>query len=139
MLDEIFDQEISNILRPENSVPVCEGTLSLKDALLQMQNSRSGCIVILSDHKAVGIFTERDFLQKVKLESPGAETPITEYMVHKPVTVRADITIKEALVFMKVGNFRSLIVNQQNGTFQGVVTMKDLMYYITDVAGFQNE
>ena len=134
----IFEAPISKLFLADG-VYTCEKSDSLRSVLDHLQEHNIGSCVVVDDGVAVGIFTERDFLQKVKLESPGAETPITEYMVHKPVTVRADITIKEALVFMRVGNFRSLIVNQQNGEFQGVVTMKDLMYYITDVAGFQNE
>ena len=139
MLDEIFDQELSQLLQKESSAPVCEAGTPLSEARNKMQQNRSGCIVVLDGKKTAGIFTERDFLLKVQAENLSGSNPVSEFMVHNPVTVNPDTTIKEALVAMRVGNFRSLVVAGPGGDYMGVVTMKDLAFYITDVAGFQNE
>lgn len=102
-------------------------------AVLQMMVSRSiGCVVVLKEHKAVGIFSERDAL--IRLNTRAAEfagRPVSEFMTPSPEMVESDVRIAFALHKMDVGGYRHLPVTTE-GRITGVISVRDILRYVTD-------
>ena len=101
--------------------------------VLQMMVSQSiGCVVVLKEHKAVDIFSERDAL--VRLNARAAELagrPVREFMTPSPETVESDARIALAVHKMDVGGYRHLPVTTGD-RITGVISVRDILRYITD-------
>jgi predicted transcriptional regulator len=102
-------------------------------AVLQMMVSRSiGCVVVLKEHKAVGIFSERDALTRLNTRAAEfAGRPVSEFMTPSPETVESHARIAFALHKMDVGGYRHLPVTTE-GRITGVISVRDILRYVTD-------
>lgn len=96
------------------------------DAVEHMNDRRVGSLVVLDDHRIVGIFTERDVL--VRVVSRGLDprsTLVGTVMTGDPITVRSDATIANALETITVQRCRHLPVVDAAG-LEGLVSIGDL-------------
>ena len=138
MLDQIFEQPLLRTIDKTETL-TCSGDIPISEVIHLMQSKRSGHMIIMNRSTIEGIFTERDYLFKIAShEKDLLSRPVSEFMVRNPVKVSIHRNIKEGLVYMRVGNFRTLVLVDEHDKLYGVVTMKDLCYYITDRAGFQS-
>lgn len=137
-LENIFEQTLEMIGQGQKA-PTSSPEATIREALELMKSTKSGCVIVMKDDKVEGVFTERDYLLKIAGdESECFDQPIGKYMVKNPVTVSKQCNLQEALVYMRVGNFRTLIVVDDQDNFVNVITMKDIGFYVTDMAGFRN-
>ena len=85
-------------------------TATAADAIRQMVDKRTGAAAVLDDNRIVaGIFTERDVLQKLALDSrKPADVPVREVMTTPVVLATKDITAAEALAVMVDAHHRHL-------------------------------
>jgi CBS domain-containing protein len=102
-------------------------------SVLQMMVSRSiGCVVVLQQHKVVGIFSERDALIRINTRAAElAGRPVSEFMTPSPEMVESDVRIAFALHKMDVGGYRHLPVTT-DGRITGVISVRDILRYVTD-------
>ncbi|MCB9030569.1 MAG: CBS domain-containing protein [Deltaproteobacteria bacterium] len=111
---------------------ICKDTDSISHVLSFLQDNSIGSVLIVdSQGKLSGIFTERDFLTKIfncdfDLES----TPVSEVMTASPESQFLSGTIAFALNLMAHGGFRHIpIVDQENYPI-GIISVKDVVNYI---------
>ena len=100
------------------------------EAVRSMKQRRIGCVLVVSNGKLVGIFTERDLL--LKLIGTGKaldELYVRDYMTPGPETVEAADSLRIALNKMSVGGFRHIPVVAE-GMVTGLVTAKDALKYL---------
>ncbi|MBF0384236.1 MAG: CBS domain-containing protein [Candidatus Omnitrophica bacterium] len=100
---------------------------TVMDAAKKMAALNVGAIVIVNkDKQVVGIFSERDNLNKVTScgKNP-SETKITEVLTPKIVTFKSDATVFEALRIMHEMNFRHAPV-VENKALIGIISIKDI-------------
>ena len=110
-----------------------EATALLADAIRLLQNQRRGCALVLEDGKLAGIFTERDVLMKVAGHQIDSERALVgEYMTRRPVTLSSDSSVAYALHLMVLEGFRHIPTVDAEGRPIGVVSMRDLMEYLTE-------
>lgn len=87
---------------------------SVLDAARQMRVSHVGAVLVVRGEQLVGIFTERDALNRVMAEGRDpAATRLAEVMTHDPKTVAADETLGYALLVMHEHGFRHLPVLEE--------------------------
>ena len=101
-------------------------------ALELLVEKNIGALVVLSDGKFVGIFTERDYARKVILKGRSSkETLIGEIMTESPITVNCDDTIEHCMKLMTNKFIRHLPV-VDNEKLTGLISIGDVVKYIID-------
>jgi CBS domain-containing protein len=102
----------------------------LEAARFMMEHS-IGALPVLRDGKLVGIFSERDLMNRVVAigRQPGT-TRIAEVMTPNPRTVDADESIEDCLFLMKEFNFRHLLI-VSGEELKGLVSLRDLLLKVS--------
>jgi CBS domain-containing protein len=106
--------------------------LTLGQAIQLMQDLDEGALlVVTSDGRPVGIFTERDILSKVATQLDHLELHlIADYMTPNPDVLPASAPIAHALHLMAVHHYRHVPVVNDEGVALGVVSFRDVVRYI---------
>lgn len=105
---------------------------SLDEALRLMREQRQGCVLVTRERRLYGIFTERDVLMRVVGTRIDLErTPIRAFVTRNPVTLPADASVAYALNRMVLEGFRHIPIVDQNGIPAGVVSMRDIIEYLS--------
>ncbi|HKP37835.1 MAG TPA: CBS domain-containing protein [Pyrinomonadaceae bacterium] len=100
------------------------------DAVLKMRTSRVGCALVIDNGKLVGIFTERDILNKLAGRKAFPPTiAVRELMSPNPESLRETDSVATALSKMSVGRYRHIPVRKADGTYS-VMSIKHVLKYI---------
>jgi predicted transcriptional regulator len=82
-------------------------TTAVADAIRQMHDEGTDCLLVCDNGRLVGIFTDRDAVVKAagrRLDS----FDVRDFMTPDPVVLRADETLAVAINKMAVGGFRHI-------------------------------
>lgn len=102
------------------------------DVLKTMYERRVGCVLVVRDEQIVGIFSERDALDRLNVRfAELAGRPVSEFMTSSPETVDSEARIAFAVHKMDVGGYRHMPVVTQ-GRISGVISVRDVLHYITE-------
>ena len=98
----------------------------LQGALL-MREHHVGCLVVLDQDQVVGIFTERDVLQRVVGEERDpARTTVGEVMTEEVVCCTPETRLEEVRAAMKNRRLRHLPVMNDERRLVGLISIGDL-------------
>jgi CBS domain-containing protein len=105
---------------------------TVREAVRDMNEKGVGALLVVHDARPAGIFTERDVLRRVvdPAVDPGA-TRIGEVMTPDPITARLDMRLEDAMAIMTDRRFRHLPVVDSAGLVVGLVSIGDLMRWVT--------
>ena len=99
-----------------------------------MSREAHDCVMIVDDGKLAGIFTSRDFLNRV---AAGRGDPSTielgSVMTPEPRTLRPRDPVAFAINWMAIEGFRNVPIVDDEGVLQGVLTVWDVMRHLGDV------
>lgn len=104
--------------------------MSVAAAVEHMNDRRIGALVVMREQTIIGIFTERDVL--VRVVAAGKDpmtTRVQEVMTENPVTVRAEMTVADALTTITERRCRHLPVIDDAGLC-GLISIGDLTSWI---------
>lgn len=120
-----------SVLNPRAPVMV-RPTTTLQEAMRTMLDLNIGSLLVVdSDRRLLGIFSERDLLLKVAgLHTSYAELPVAQFMTQQPETVTATDPLAYALHKMDIGGYRHLPI-LKDGRPAGVISVRDLVRHIT--------
>ena len=111
------------------------GDVSVREACRLMAESRVGAILVMAGDDLLGIFTERDALNRVLAAGLDADaTAVAEVMTANPVTLAPDAAAIDALRLMHDVGFRHLPVVEQ-GHGYGVISVRDFIGAELQLAG----
>jgi len=97
------------------------------DALRYMKKMNVGALVVLDDGILCGILSERDFVYSIADERVcRLDTPISEYMTAKVITVRPEQTIEDCMQLMTNHHIRHLPVIDNN-ELVGLISIGDVV------------
>ena len=97
------------------------------DATRRMNEHKIGALVVLDGGRVVGMFTERDVLQRVVAEACfPAEVRIRDVMSTEIVCCNKQTSIDDARSIMKTRRIRHLPVVDEDGSLQGLISIGDL-------------
>ena len=100
------------------------------EVINQMKQSRLGCALVLDKGKLVGIFTERDLLNKLTGHTAlPRTTPVSKLMSPNPEVLRESDSVAAALNKMSLGRYRHIPVRKSDGTYC-VTSIKHVLKYI---------
>lgn len=111
--------------------PLVTGTpdMSVRAACQLMAENRIGAVLVLDGQRhIVGIFTERDAMNKIL--APGRDpdkTRLSEVMVSDVQTISANRSLAYALYLMAGGGFRHVPVLEEDSTPVGMVSARDAL------------
>lgn len=106
-------------------------SVTVYEAVREMNRKRVGALVVMDEQRPVGIFTERDVMRRIVDEDRDpALTRVVEVMTPDPLTITAELSVDDAMALMTQRRFRHLPVMDQ-GTLIGIVSIGDLMRWVT--------
>jgi CBS domain-containing protein len=101
------------------------------DAVQLMRDRRVGCVLVCEGRRIVGIFTERDLLQRVLAPGRPLSVPVADCMTPDPVTVQPRDPISAAIRLMQQGGYRHLPV-VVDGRPVGILSVKRVVHYLVE-------
>lgn len=100
------------------------------EVIKRMKNARVGCALVVEGGKLVGIFTERDVLNKLIGKNALRETTaIRELMSPNPDTLQETDSVATALNKMSMGRYRHIPLQKADGSY-AVTSIKHVLKYI---------
>lgn len=101
--------------------------LTVFDTLKLMAEKEIGAVMVMSDDRPVGIFTERDYARQVILKGKASkDTPVQDVMTSRVVFVRPDQSLDECMALMTDKRVRHLPV-LENDQLIGVLSIGDVV------------
>lgn len=111
---------------------VVESSATVRQAVDALRLHRVGCVLVVREHKLVGLFTERDLLMRVLALGLPLATPLRECMTCSIVTVKPKDTVKQAIQKMEEGGYRHLPVTDEHNVPVGILSAKRILAYLVE-------
>ena len=106
---------------------------TVSEAVVQMRENKLGCVLVRQERTVVGLFTERDLLNRVigpQLDMQ--QTQVESVMTPDPETLVVDAPIAFALNLMGEGAFRHLPLVDDSGQPVGMLSVKHIVQYLAE-------
>lgn len=110
-------------VHPDSSVTEC----------VRLMNSENiGAVLVMQDEKLIGMFTERDALNRVLASGiDPASTKVSEVMTANPFCVDPSTTVEEAMGIVTHRRVRHLPI-LHNGEVVGIISSGDLTHWLVE-------
>lgn len=125
-----LERPISELIRKAGVLIHTRPETTVKAAATTMSEHNVGSMVVIDDDRnPVGIFTERDLLNRVVAEGIDPETtPLSEVMTTDLVIISGDTARGRALTIMEENHIRHLPVADDD-ELVGIVSLRDLLSF----------
>ncbi|MCS6976454.1 MAG: CBS domain-containing protein [Gemmatales bacterium] len=132
-IEKALLEEPVSVLPPARPVTV-RPTETVRQAVQTMVENSVGAVLVVGDGgKLLGIFSERDVLNRLAgLHDQYEELPVSHFMTPDPETVSADDKLAFALHKMDGGGYRHLPV-MADGIPQGIISVRDILRYVSQL------
>ncbi len=110
---------------------------TMSDTVLQtckmMTQAKVGCAVVLDGGRPVGIFSERDLLNRVvSAGKDPATTKLVEVMTSSPLTLVTDADLATVFSVFAKNDFRHIPITER-GRLAGIVSLSDAAKILSEV------
>ena len=100
---------------------------NIQEAAKMMGEKKIGCLLVVDEHKLLGIVTEDDIIKKVVGEGkPPKETNVEDIMVSEVVHISPEMTIEDAAELMTNKNIKKLPIVEDKKLL-GIITATDMV------------
>lgn len=127
----ILETPISDL--PLRDPIVVSATATVADAVKNMNEHHTGCVLVQQGGKLVGIFTERDVLTKDFFRADSHTVPVQNVMTRDPETLEPEHSIAFALNKMSVGGYRHIPIVESDGAPVGVLSVRDVVDFLVEL------
>src|SRR5579875_77415 len=97
---------------------------------LKMQEHNVGTIVVVENHRPVGIITDRDLALALGAQRVSLHTEVQNVMTRHILAIPEDTSIYTATKFMREREVRRLPIVDREDRLVGMVTLDDLLRFL---------
>ncbi|MBI2496774.1 MAG: CBS domain-containing protein [Opitutae bacterium] len=128
-----MNTSISTLLAGKGAaVRTVPSTVTVADAVQEMNRHKIGSIVVMNDTALAGIFTERDVLTRVVAGNLDPKTtPITAVMSTEVLTIAPTATVQQVMDIFAERRCRHLPV-VENGQLRGLISIGDVSRWVAN-------
>ena len=117
-----------------HAVPRLAVTDRVSRAFNEMSREVHDCVLVMRDGQLAGIFTSRDFLNRIAAVRADPEAIVLgEVMTPMPRTLRPRDPVAFAINWMAVEGFRNVPIVDESGEVLGVLTVWDVMRHLEEI------
>lgn len=130
------EKEITNerIRHLDLDAPICvEAGTFVGEVVVRMQKERKSCVLVCSGERCVGIFTERDFVNRVLAKGVSLSDPVDRFMSPDPRTLTVDDTLAQAIQIMHEYGYRNIPLVDQRGNCAGLLQIRDIIDFLAEL------
>ncbi|MBI4191675.1 MAG: CBS domain-containing protein [Betaproteobacteria bacterium] len=121
---------LGGILEEREAIHSVGSDTPVTECVRMMAAEKIGALIVMDGERLIGIFTERDALNKVLAAGLDAvSTKVSEVMTKDPYCVAPTTTVGEAMQLVTQRRFRHLPI-VQNGKLLAVVSSGDLTHWL---------
>jgi len=121
---------IARLFGPEDTVHAVGPNHAVADCVRRMNVERIGALVVVDNGRLLGIFTERDALNRVLADGLDPKTThVSQVMTREPCSVTSSTTVAEAMELITRRRFRHLPVVDE-GRLVAMVSSGDLTRWL---------
>jgi CBS domain-containing protein len=107
------------------------------EAIKVMADKNIGALLVMSDGKLAGVFTERDYTRKVALQGKASrDTRVREIVSRETISVGLEHSVEECMKLMTEHRVRHLPVVEEDKVV-GLVSIGDLVNWIISTQSAQ--
>ncbi|MEX2285507.1 MAG: CBS domain-containing protein [Planctomycetaceae bacterium] len=128
-LEQSITRHSIDVLCPRDPVSVDPST-TVRDAIAKMVAKKIGCLLVEERDELVGIFSERDVLNKIASDNQALDRPVGDFMTPSPVSISRQDSIAYALHAMKLGGYRHVPVVNAAGSPTGIISIRDILRFL---------
>lgn len=124
---------VGEFVAQDREVPAVAATDTVAAAVAKMKATSTEGVVVLNGESLIGVFTERDFLDRVAGAGLNpAETPVEDVMTRDPEYLSVLDDIAYAINKMAVGGFRNVPL-VDDGKVAAVLNVHDVIGHLFDL------
>src|SRR5262245_10459398 len=128
--DKLSEVKIRRL--PLRQPAMVERNASIRETVEAMKARRLGCALVCEQGELVGLFTERDLLNRVIGEPVSYTTAVEQVMTANPARLSMDDSVFAAMRLMREGDYRNVPLVDGQGVAAGVVTVRDLVTFFAE-------
>ena len=129
-LHRALAEELVDQIESKPFIQVTPST-TIRQSIRALHESKVSSLLVVDEGKLVGIFTERDVLERVAEQYPKmADTAVSEVMTTNPTVIYETDPAAVALAAIAVGGHRHVPVMAVNNMIQGIVSPKRVFRFI---------
>jgi CBS domain-containing protein len=120
------------IERKGSAVHAVASTITIAEAVAEMNKKRIGCVVILDAGRIAGIFTERDVLRRVVGADIDPKTVlVADVMTRNVHTIPPETTVEQTMALFSEKRCRHIPV-VDNGHLKGLISIGDISRWVSE-------
>ncbi len=105
---------------------------TIREACVIMRKEGVGSLLVESEGKPVGFFSERDVIRSIADGVP-LDEKVSAVMTQGVVTIQADKDVSEAILLMNNEGIRHLVVVDPQGRVMGVISMREAAWALNSL------
>jgi CBS domain-containing protein len=135
-----MDTPVAALLERKGSeVHAVASTVTIAEAVAEMNKRRIGCIVVLDGGRISGIFTERDVLRRVVGADVNVKTTLVGAVMTRDVhTIPPETTVDATMSLFATKGCRHLPV-VEDGRLKGLISIGDISRWAADTSKAEAE
>lgn len=131
-LEEALDTRSMSELQAQPCETI-NSSKTVAEAVQQLANLQHASLLVEEDGKLVGVFTDRDLLDRVALEYDECkDQPVSTVMRTDPVYVDETDSPAAALAVMAISGYRHVPVLSGDGTIVGIVSPRRITEFLLE-------
>ncbi|HIK95234.1 MAG TPA: CBS domain-containing protein [Planctomycetes bacterium] len=129
-VEQALHEELVSTLQTQPHSCVSADT-SVRDTMKLMVGRQIACVLVEEGERLVGVFGDRDVLDKVALEYDDViDRPVCEVMSTRPVSVLDHDSAAKVLAIMAVSGYRHVPVTTPEGKTIGIVSPQRMAHFL---------
>jgi CBS domain-containing protein len=130
-----MDTPISALIERKGSVVhAVTSSITVAEAVAEMNKNRIGCVLIIDSGRITGIFTERDVLSRVVGDGVDPKTTkVADVMTRDVIMIPSDTTVEQTMVLFAEKRCRHIPVVDA-GRLTGLISIGDISRWVADAS-----